>query len=342
MHYMLDSLSFSRKARLFLIKFVLKIVVFIDFLQDIPVKVIKISARGLYLTLIFSFFLSVLAVELKNNTLHNLFYYLITRPTIESTEIPVVNYPIIVSDIELPELTSKSVLVMDVKNDKVLYEDNPSMPLPPASTTKLMTAIISRELYEQDQVLVMPAGCVQLNTSRVGFEAGEEISVKDLTFSLLISSAGDSACAFSVDSPDFITRMNAKALELNMKNTNFTNSVGLDAEFNLQVSSAEDLYILAKAAMEDPLLRHIVNTKEYTLTSGNVERKIFNTNDLLWDIPQTVGIKTGRTYAAGEVLVYEYRDDNKDLVIIVMGSEDRFGDTKALLGWALASYDFGE
>ena len=86
--------------------------------------------------------------------------------------------------------------------------------------------------------------------------------------------------------------------------------------------------------MENEFIRGAVLTKELELEPGT----IYNTNKLLWEIPNTVGVKTGTTVAAGEVLIYEYKDEIKDVVIIVMGSADRFTDTRNLLNWTFSTF----
>jgi D-alanyl-D-alanine carboxypeptidase (penicillin-binding protein 5/6) len=206
-----------------------------------------------------------------------------------------------------------------------------------------MTALVARDYYNLDEILEIPVQCTNLDSSNVGFTFGEKVSVSDLISSLLISSAGDSACtlAYQSDSYDrFISSMNTKALDAGLKSTNFSNPVGIDDFSENHLASAYDLYQLALLVRDDPVLKDIVAIKEFNIETGNINRKIFNTNDLLWNIPGTVGIKTGRTYGAGEVLIYEYAYDGVNILIVVMGSLDRFKDTTAILDWTLASYTF--
>jgi D-alanyl-D-alanine carboxypeptidase len=94
--------------------------------------------------------------------------------------------------------------------------------------------------------------------------------------------------------------------------------------------------------MDTSFISKIVATKEYKFNSvsKNNPLTVYNTNKLLWEIPQSVGIKTGTTQEAGEVLIYEYRKQPVDLIIIVMGSQDRFSDTKNLLYWTLNNYSW--
>ena len=162
---------------------------------------------------------------------------------------------------------------------------------------------------------------------------------------MLIGSAGDAACTLAngkVSEDEFITLMNNKAVQLGLNSTHFSNAVGLDGADGSNYSTAEDLYKLASKAVDNGIIKDIVKTKNYEIKSLNsdFDARILNTNRLLDEIPQSVGIKTGTTAGAGEVLIYEYKDSTKDLFIIVMGSQDRFADTKTLLNWSLNSFSW--
>lgn len=250
-----------------------------------------------------------------------------------------------VNEITIPDVSAQIVLVMDKKLDKVLYEKNSNTHFASASTTKLMTALTTLEIYDLDSYLIIPKDCTEVEGTKVGFPEGEEFKVRDLLYGLLVYSAADSACVLSdtkVPYYDFVWLMNKNASRIGMKDTYFTNPIGLDSVDNSHYSTAADLYKLSVSAMNNSLLKNIVKTKEYEIVSRSEDFKIIieNTNKLLWEIPQTVGIKTGTTEAAGEVLIYEYMDDSKDVVVIVMGSEDRFSDTTSLLNWVLDSYSW--
>lgn len=259
-----------------------------------------------------------------------------------STHIP---YPVKTKQIPQPVIGAKSFIVYDVKNDKVLLEKNSQQVFPPASTTKLMTALVAQDLYSLDDKLAVPLVCTQLDAIKTGFYAGEIVSVKDLLYTLLVNSSGDSACTLAYgrgDYNDFILKMNQKALELKLLNTHFTNPVGFDDTYSNHVSSAYDLYLLGKSAMKSEVISNIVKTTQYTTETGTFPRTVYTTNQLLNTIPQTTGIKTGTTFEAGEVLIYRYNNKkNIDLIIVLMGSVNRFEETEALLNWILNSYNFG-
>jgi D-alanyl-D-alanine carboxypeptidase (penicillin-binding protein 5/6) len=254
-------------------------------------------------------------------------------------------YPILVNSGSVPYVTSKSYLIADIKNSKILYEHNSNQKLPLASTTKLMTALVALDIYQINEILEVPEICSTINSTKVYLPVKSLFSVKDLIYSMLIGSAGDSACVLSLGKlpyENFISLMNRKASLSGLLNTRFSNPIGLDDDGGQNFSTVQDLLTLAKLVMHNPIISDAVKTRVYELKSqdGRFNVYINSTNRLLSEIPNTLGIKTGTTESAGEVFVYDFADREKDLVIIVMGSSDRFSDTKTLLNWALGSYSW--
>ena len=253
--------------------------------------------------------------------------------------------PVIVQKIAFPFITAKGHLVIDTETDKVLSEHNMSRTFAPASTTKLMTALVAVDLYSEGETVEISSFCSEVDSTKLWMPVGSKYTVRNMLYSLLVSSAGDAGCALAmgkVSLETFVDLMNKKAEEIGMTNTHFTNVVGLDGEEGSHYSSVWDLYLLSKKALRDPLIREIVRTKDFSFTdvTGKYTVNLSNTNQLLWDIPKTVGVKTGRTSGAGEVLIYRYQDEKKDFTIIVMSSEDRFLDTRNLINWTLSSYQW--
>ena len=249
--------------------------------------------------------------------------------------------PVSTGNVVLPKISAVSAYAVDVKTGMVLLDINSDFELPPASTTKLMTALVALELYTLEEELLVPEFCTEIEGLKAGFYAGDAYSVRALLYSLLVNSSADAACTLataSIPYSDFVGEMNTKAKELGLEATSFANPVGLDGA---QVSTAKDLYLLAKAARAEGLVKDIVKTKEVEVVSSSGFKTILvNTNDLLWTKEGTVGIKTGRTDAAGEVLIYEYDLDEKNVIIVTMRSTDRFGDTLILLDWILKNYSW--
>jgi len=247
--------------------------------------------------------------------------------------------------VPFPEVSAKSVLVVDVTSDKVLYSNNPEKKLASASTTKLMTALISLNIYSLEDELTMSKECAEVESTRADLPPGDKFTVETLLNAMLVYSAGDAACLLGtgkIDSNEFLYLMNEMAYDLKMENTFFTNTIGLDGFNGAQFSSARDLYILSRATMKNPLLKDIVAKPRVSVASvdGAYTTTLENTNKLLETVPNSVGIKTGTTQEAGEVFIYEYNKDKVDLIIIVMGSQNRFTDTTNILNWTLENFSW--
>ncbi|MFC1722285.1 D-alanyl-D-alanine carboxypeptidase family protein [Patescibacteria group bacterium] len=254
--------------------------------------------------------------------------------------------PVLKETRAFPYITAKAHLIIDNNSKTILSEHNIKRSFAPASTTKLMTALVTLDLYKLDEEVKVLQECTLVDSTKLWLLEGDTFLVKDFLYSLLVSSAGDVGCtlaASKVSVENFVSLMNEKAVNIGMNSTHFTNAIGLDGENGSHYSSVWDLYILSEKIMENTLLREIVNTELYSFTPVNKPKtnvNIENTNKLLSQIPESIGIKTGRTDGAGEVLIYRYKELSKDLTIIVMSSDDRFSDTRKLLDWALESYSW--
>ncbi|NMB69610.1 D-alanyl-D-alanine carboxypeptidase [candidate division WWE3 bacterium] len=265
-------------------------------------------------------------------------------PEVLGAGVPLVTIPTKIPDaMPFPEVSAKSVIVADVNSNTILHSISPEKKLASASTTKLMTALVSLNIYSLEDELTMSKECSEVESTRADLPPGEKFTVNTLLNAMLVYSAGDAACLLGtgkIDSNEFLYLMNEMAYDLKMENTFFTNTIGLDGLNGAQFSSAKDLYLLARATMAKPILKEIVAKPQVTVSSadGAFSTNLQNTNRLLAAIPNSVGIKTGTTQEAGEVLIYEYSKDTTDVMIIVMGSQDRFVDTTNILDWTLHSY----
>lgn len=242
-----------------------------------------------------------------------------------------------------PEISAKSAIVVSTKKNKVYFRKNENLKLPPASTTKILTSLLAINEFNLSESAVVPKKCTQIDSSKIGLLSGERISVESLLYGTLVASAGDAACtlaSYKLPESQFVAKMNLLAQKLNLKNTNFSNAIGLDYDTGVQESSAFDLYLMAKEAMKNGVFRKIVGTKEIIIYSSDnkFSHKVTSTNELLFEVPGTIGIKTGRTEKAKEVLVYSYSYKDDEIIIVVMGSDDRFLDAKVLLDYTLKNY----
>lgn len=234
------------------------------------------------------------------------------------------------------QLTAKAYLVMDISSRTVLLEQNADVPLPPASTTKLMTALTALELYDLDEV-------VEVSTQAAGENDGgglfphERITVRDLIIGMLVSSANDSAYALAGHAvggeTHFLEQMNITAQKFHLQNTFFQNPAGYDDPVNL--ITARDLAILTLQVMKEPELLSWMGMKNSVVynVEGNIRHFLFTTNDLLALEPRVIAGKTGTTELAGEVLVSIVDHQEHTLLIVIMGSQDRYTDTQLILRW---------
>jgi D-alanyl-D-alanine carboxypeptidase (penicillin-binding protein 5/6) len=252
-------------------------------------------------------------------------------------------YPLKYGVQSLPNVTAVSVGIYDRKTGKALFERLPNERLAPASTTKLMTALVALDIYGTEDIVKIPYFCTNIESTKAWLPAEEEFKAYELINVMLVGSVGDAACALAtskISYSDFVSKMNEKAISLGMKDTNFVNPIGLDGYKGVHYSTVHDLYLLSSASLKNDTVSNAVKKKDYVIKSlsSDFTFEAFNTNRLLWEIPGTFGIKTGTTVSAGEVLIFGWEDTGKQLISIVMGSKDRFADTKALLNWTVNNY----
>ena len=250
--------------------------------------------------------------------------------------------PVLSKSSTFPIVSSQGALAVDLESGISLYEKNSDSPLLPASTTKIVTALVSLDTYSLDQVL--KAGNVRVIGQKMGLRTGMEMRVEDLLYGLLVYSANDAAEVLAASYPNgydgFIEAMNIKAKELSMNHSNFQNPVGLDGIS--QVTTAKDMVRVAEVAMRNPEFAKIVSTKQITIkdASGKISYNLRNINELLGRIPGVLGVKTGWTENARENLVTYIERDGHKIMIAVLGSQDRFGETTELINWIFENYQW--
>ncbi|MBX3001904.1 MAG: D-alanyl-D-alanine carboxypeptidase [Caldilineaceae bacterium] len=239
------------------------------------------------------------------------------------------------------EVTGRAVLLYDVDADQILMEHNADQSLPPASLTKLMTALLILEQGDlQSQVTIGPDDLI--GGATMGLQIGERWRVEQLLWGLLVPSGNDAALALarhhSGQAHVFVQRMNLRAQELGLTATRFVNPHGLDDVGH--VSSARDLLTLTRLLWPYPLFREIVGTASITVGG----RPLQSTNQLLGTFPGANGVKTGTTPTAGQCFIASIDQNGHQLLIIVLGSQDRYADVRALnnvytrnYGWRTAS-----
>lgn len=269
----------------------------------------------------------------------------ITLPTpVETRAYNVSLLPVLGETSTFPIISAQGVIAVDMDSGVTLYEKNADQALLPASTTKILTALTALDYFPMDAKLKV--GNVRVEGQKVGFRQGQELTFENLLYGVLVFSGNDAAEIIAQNYPGgrevFINAMNLKAKSLHLDHSHFTNPVGLD-DYS-QVSTAKDMVRLARIAIENPIFVRIVGTKEYVLidTSGRVVRKIESTNKLLGEVEGVKGIKTGWTENARENLITLVERNNHKVMIAVLGSQDRFGETKELIDWIFTSYSWKE
>jgi D-alanyl-D-alanine carboxypeptidase (penicillin-binding protein 5/6) len=240
--------------------------------------------------------------------------------------------------------TAQAAIVIDALDGTVMFAKRPDTERSIASTTKLMTAMLSLEAAEPEDVFTAPAYHPQAAESRINLREGERMSVQDLLEALLLESANDAAVALaeniSGSRQAFVDEMNDRAAELGLDHTSYANPIGLDEEGNH--STARDLARLARILLQNPRFARIVDTPEARLETGIRPRVVENRNDLIARYPWVDGVKTGYTTDAGNVLVgAAARGPRARVVSVVLGEPSeaaRDADTLTLLRFGVRSF----
>jgi D-alanyl-D-alanine carboxypeptidase (penicillin-binding protein 5/6) len=241
------------------------------------------------------------------------------------------------------DLPARAWVVVDASDGTVLAAHRANSSYAIASTTKLMTAYVSRkDLGLNDTVTAVPYDAMPAE-SLLGLVAGERIEVRDLLYGLLLVSGNDAAETLAEAAAGsreaFVEQMNAAARRLGLDHTSYANPVGLDETGNY--SSASDLVALAIQLRKDPVFRRIFDTAATTIESGAHPRALTNRNTLVQTVPFVNGVKTGYTIDAGNVLVASGEQKGVELVSAVLGAPtepDRDSASLSLLDYGFSLY----
>lgn len=248
-----------------------------------------------------------------------------------------------------PDITARSAILLDAETGEVLYDKKSDTRLPPASTTKILTAIIAIESGRLDeQVKVSPRAAATPGSS-MHLYPGQMITLRELVTGLMLRSGNDAAVAIaeylagSVD--EFVNVMNAKAARLGASNSHFRNPNGLTAPGHY--STAFDLAWMARYALTNPIFAEIVNTRETTIEwldrkGQGHDKNLRNTNKLLWMLEDADGVKTGTTGEAGPCLVSSATRGNQRLIAVVLHDHSRWYDSMRLLKYGFDNFDLYE
>lgn len=234
------------------------------------------------------------------------------------------------------ELQAEAALAMKMDGSRIYYNKNIETQRPIASLTKLMTAIVVLENYNLDDTIKISKNDIEGEGSRGDLRPDELITARSLLNMMLIDSSNDAALALARQEPDFVSMMNRKVKELNLENTHFANPDGLD-ETNNYSSALDIARIFGYLIKNYPDAFEILKTKNMIVYSsdGKIEHRLINTNELLGVLPEVKAGKTGYTDEAGGSLAIL---TTGDIITVVLGSPDRFGESEKLIQWLKEAY----
>ena len=249
------------------------------------------------------------------------------------------------------EIPAKSALLMDVATGTVLYENNAHEALAPASVTKVMTMLLVMEAIDEGRIgwedtVTASETAAAKGGSQIYLKAGETMTVRDMVKSIAVSSANDCACAMaehiSGSETAFVERMNQRAKELGMNDTNFVNCTGLDdgEDAAAHKTSAYDIAVMSRELLgKHPAIKEFTTIWMDTVRDGSFG--LSNTNKLVRFYSGATGLKTGFTSAAGYCLSASAMREDMELVAVVMGSatsQERFSACKSMLDYGFANF----
>jgi len=242
-----------------------------------------------------------------------------------------------------PPVEGRAWALIDGRTGDVILSHNGAARLPIASTTKLMTAYVAIKDMPLDKIVRAQPYDAEYGESLLGMRTGQEISVRDLIYGLILRSGNDAAHTLAIaaagSTEAFVAQMNRYAAALGLSDTHYANPVGLDQKGNY--SSARDLATLTQHLLRIPAFAKISASREATLRSVHPQRKIKTINELLEMAPWVTGVKTGHTWGALYVLVGSGRKDGVELISDVIGApsdEARFDGNLELLEYGFDQY----
>lgn len=236
-----------------------------------------------------------------------------------------------------PEVSAKSAVLMDAENGRVLWCKDPDTPRYPASTTKIMTALLLIERAKLDDVIVGPPGIDKVGEASMHMKVGEKVPARDMLYAMMLRSANDGCVAVAThvagSVPAFVSLMNERAKACGATHTRFNNPNGLNDPFH--TTTARDLALIGREAMRNPVFREVVRTPKYQIRRTiNVKDKWMKTrNKWLRKDPTADGIKTGYTVPAGHCYVGSATRQGFRLITVVLDSDHWQKDHQNLLKW---------
>lgn len=246
-----------------------------------------------------------------------------------------------VAEAAVPIIGAKAGIVIDIDSGTVLWEKNPDQALYPASTTKILTAILAMDMMQPGEICYISPESAEVGESSIYLRPGEQFDLDQLLTGALVKSGNDACFAIAEnvagEEPLFVRWMNWKSEILGAYHASIYNTNGLPHEKHMM--SARDLAMIGRYAMHNENFARKVKTKSAVIQDRvGQERYLKNTNKLLWEDETVIGVKTGTTDAAGPCLVSAMEKDGRRVLAVVLNSPDRFWESHALLNYGIAEF----
>lgn len=235
---------------------------------------------------------------------------------------------------------AKGAILIDPESGRVLYSKNAGAKLQMASTTKIMSAILTIESGDIDRSFTVDSEAIRVEGSSMGLMDGDTVSKRILCYGMLLPSGNDAANAAAVavsgSVESFVDLMNQKAAELGLSSTHFVTPSGLDDNTDMHYSTAEDMAKLTAYALKNEVFREICSTKKISLDLGGRSVELYNTNKLLNTCEGAYGVKTGFTDKAGRCLISACERNGINLICVTLGDSTDWIDHQALFDYGFS------
>lgn len=239
-----------------------------------------------------------------------------------------------------PQISAKAAVLLDYETGQVLWGKNSQQSLPPASTTKILTAILAYDMGKVTKECLISPKASSIGEASLNLRSGEVITLEDLLKGALMRSGNDACVAIAENVAGseglFVKWMNLKAELLGGNNSHFINTNGLPAPEH--TTTVYDLAMICRYAMHNTQFSSVVSTRFDVIGSGGSKRYLKNTNKLLWKYPWAIGVKTGTTNEAGKCLVAAAEKEGKRYIAVVLNSMDRYGESQRILEYGINNF----
>ncbi len=241
-----------------------------------------------------------------------------------------------------PNVSAQSAVLLEAESGTVAYQKQADVPLPMASTTKIMTGLVALHLATPDTVITVSPDAVGAEGSSIYLSAGEKLTLEQLLYALLLESANDAALAIAIglcgSVEAFAEKMNLMASDIGLKSTHFVNPHGLDDAAHY--TTAHDLARITQCALQNPKFCEIVSTRKMTIPHTDVSnvRVLVNHNKLLRMYDGCIGVKTGFTKKSGRCLVSAAQKDGVTLIAVTLNAPDDWNDHTSMLNYGFSQF----